>query len=72
MLSFERLCNKEKNFSRLTGVRLDEFREIIRKVRPKWTEIQMRKKVSGRNSKLKTLEDEVLLDTVVKLIYSKA
>ena len=69
MLSFERLSNKEKNFSRLTGVRLDEFREIIRKVRPKWTEIQKRKKVSGRSSKLKTLEDEVLLVLIYYRFY---
>ena len=69
MLSFDRLCNQKKNFSRLTGTKLDEFREIIHKVRPKWEEIQRKKKVSGRSSKLKTLEDEVLLVLIYYRFY---
>ena len=69
MLSFDRLCNEKKNFSRLTGVRLNEFHEIIRKVSPKWEEIQRKKKVSGRSSKLKTLEDEVLLVLIYYRFY---
>lgn len=69
MLSFDRLCNKKKNFSRLTGVRLDEFHEIIRKVRPKWEEIQRKKKVPGRSSKLKALEEEVLLVLIYYRFY---
>ena len=47
----------------------DKFREIIRKVRPKWKETQRRKKVSGRSSKLKTLEDEVLLVLIYYRFY---
>ena len=69
MLSFDRLCNQKKNFSRLIGTKLDEFREIISKVRPKWEEVQRRKKVSGRSSKLKTLEDEVLLVLIYYRFY---
>ena len=69
MLSFDRLCNQKKNFSRLTGTKLDEFCEIIRKVKPKWEEIQRRKKVSGRSSKLKTLEDKVLLVLIYYRFY---
>ena len=69
MLSFDKLCNQNKTFSRLTGVKLSEFREIICKVRPKWEEIQRKKKVSGRNSKLKTLEDEVLLVLIYYRFY---
>ena len=57
MLSFDKLCNQKKNFSRLTGAKFDEFREIIRKARPKWEEIQRRTKVPGRSSKLKTPPD---------------
>ena len=69
MLSFDRLCKQKKNFSRLTGVTVDEFREIVRKVTPKWEAFQKRKKVSGRCSKLKTLEDEVLLVLIYYRFY---
>jgi hypothetical protein len=61
MLSFVKLCNQNKKFSRLTGVKLEEFLEIVKKVRPLWEKFQKSKKVSGRSSKLKTLEDEVLM-----------
>ena len=61
MLSFDKLCNKSKVFARLTGIKLEQFHEIVRKVDPKWEKIQKKKKVSGRPSKLKTLADEVLL-----------
>lgn len=54
MLGFDRLCNQNKKFSRLTGVKLEEFREIVRKVRSKWNDFQ--KKFFGRNSKIKSLE----------------
>ena len=69
MLSFDRLCNQKKNFSRLTGVKLSEFREIVCKVSPKWKEIQKKKKIAGRTSKLKTLEDEVLLVLIYYRFY---
>ena len=61
MLSFVKLCNQNKKFSRLTGVKLEEFLEIVKKVRPLLEKFQKSKKVSGRSSKLKTLEDEVLM-----------
>ena len=38
-----------------------EIREIVRKVTPKWDAFQRKKKISGRCSKLKILEDKVLL-----------
>ncbi len=69
MLSFDRLCKQNKNFSRLTGVTVDEFREIVRKVTPKWEAFQKRKKLSGRCSKLKTLEDEILLVLIYYRFY---
>ena len=61
MVSFDKLCKQKKNFSRLTGVTVDEFWEIVRKMIPKWEAFQKKKKISGRCSKLKTLENEVLL-----------
>lgn len=69
MLSFDRLCKQKKNFSRLTGVTVEEFQEIVRKVAPKWEVFQKKKKVSGRCSKLKTLEDEVLLVLIYYRFY---
>ena len=69
MLSFDGLCNQSKKFSRLTGVKLEEFREIVRKVRPKWNAFQQKKKVAGRNSKIKSLEDEVLLVLIYYRFY---
>ena len=38
-----------------------EFLEIVKQVQPLWENFQNSKKVSGRSSKLKTLEDEVLM-----------
>ena len=58
MLSFDRLCNQSKKFSRLTGVKLEEFREIVRKVRPKWNAFQQKKKVAGRNRNSDSEADE--------------
>ena len=69
MLSFAKLCNQKKNFSRLSGVTLSDFLEIVRKVRPLWDKFVDSKKVSGRNSKIKSLEDEVLLVLVYYRFY---
>ncbi len=69
MLSFDRLCKQKENFSRLTGVTVEEFREIVRKVTPKWEAFQKKKKISGRASKLKTQEDEVLLVLIYYRFY---
>lgn len=69
MLSFDKLCQQKKNFSRLTGVTLDEFREVVRKVIPKWEAFQKKKKISGRYSKINTLEDEVLLVLIYYRFY---
>ena len=52
MLSFDKLCNQSKFFARLTGVKLEQFHEIVRKVNPRWERVQKKKKVSGRPSKI--------------------
>jgi hypothetical protein len=54
---------------RLTGVKVEEFREIVAIVRLEWDKLQSQKKVSGRNSHLKTLEDEVLLVLIYYRFY---
>ena len=69
MLSFDKLCNQKKNFSRLTGVKLSEFREIVCKVGPKREELGKHKKIAGRPSKLKMLEDEILLVLIYCRFY---
>ena len=69
MLSFDKLCNQNRNFSRLTGIKLEEFLEIVEKVRPLWEKFQRKKKVSGRYSKIKTLEDEVLMLLIYYRFY---
>jgi hypothetical protein len=60
-LSFSRICRHKRKFLRLTGVTLDQFLEIVRRIRPDWLRLQERKKSAGRNSHLASLEDEVLL-----------
>ena len=47
MLSFVKLCNQNKKFSRLTGVKLEEFLEIVKQVLPLLEKFQNSKKVSG-------------------------
>jgi hypothetical protein len=69
MLSFKKLCKQRVNFARLTGVKVEEFCEIVKKVRPDWDKLQRQKKVSGRNSHLKTLEDEILLVLIFYRFY---
>ena len=69
MLSFNKLCNQRVNFTRLTGVKVEEFREIVERVRPDWDTLQEKKKIFGRASRLKTLEDEVLLVLVYYRFY---
>jgi hypothetical protein len=75
MLSLDKLYNQKRNFTRLTGVKLEEFLKIVEKVRPGWEKLQQKKKVSGRNSHLKTLEDEMQIPVIGifrKKITSKA
>lgn len=69
MLSFEKLRNQSKCFSRLTGVELDDFNKIVAKVRPRWNKFLESKKVPGRTSKVKTLEDEVLMLLIYYRFY---
>ena len=69
MLSFVKLRNKAKTILRLTGVKSGEFLEIVKLVQPLWENFQNSKKVSGRSSKLKTLEDEVLMLLIYYRFY---
>jgi hypothetical protein len=65
MLSFEKLCNQRVSFTRSTDVKIEEFCEIVEKVRPEWNKLQQKKKIAGWNSHLKVLEDEILLSDLL-------
>ena len=69
MRIFDKLRKQKKNLARLTGVKPEEFREITRRVQPLWDNFQKSKKVAGRNSKLTTLEDELLLLLIYYRFY---
>ena len=65
-LNYERLAKKPTTFLRLTGTRLEEFKQITERVKPLWEqEIEAKKKQAGRPSPLATFEDKLL----VLLIY---
>ena len=61
MLSFNKLCKQKRVFLKITGVSLEDFYKIIERITPGWNKILQKKKAAGRNSKLKTLEDEILV-----------
>ena len=69
MLNFAKLCKQKKTFRRLTGVTLDVFNKIVNDVRQDWEKLQKQKKVSGRPSRLATLEDEILLAVIYYRFY---
>jgi hypothetical protein len=58
MISYKTLKKQTVNFERLTGGKLSSFKEIVEKSVPVGRRFKNPKKVSGRRSHLKTLEDE--------------
>jgi hypothetical protein len=69
MISREALEKQTVNFERLTGVKLNSSKEIVEKVCPSWEEVQKSKKVSGRKSHSRALEDEILLASIYCRFY---
>ena len=61
MIDFDILKRRKEIFARATGVKLEIFYEMIAKVRPFWDKLQRAKLCHGRNSNLKSLENEILL-----------
>jgi len=60
-LNIKQLRKKPKVFSYITGISVEEFDQIIEKVRPIWhKKIEKPKKVAGRSYGLKSLEGHVL------------
>ena len=61
-LTYKTLAGKPQIFLRLTGVSINNFQEIIKNITDEWEQkILLKKKCEGRTSKLKTLEDKVLV-----------
>ena len=59
-LNFFKLSKSPKNFLHLTGVKIEEFRELAERIKSDWGEIQESKKRDGRTAQLSTIEDQVL------------
>ncbi|QOD38184.1 transposase family protein [Candidatus Wolbachia massiliensis] len=56
-----RAINKHpRNFRDITGLKIEEFEKIVKKVRPEWEKLEKQKKRHGRTAKLPTLEDKML------------
>ena len=68
MITFKRLSQNEKIFSRMTGLSTNDFQALINLIKEDWEILEAKKKKSGRAQKIKTLEDKV----VCLLIYYRS
>lgn len=60
-LTYSILSCKPHIFLRLTGTKVSEFQDMVRRVKPLWeSEVEHRKKRHGRTGQLKTFEDKLL------------
>lgn len=59
-LTYQSISKHPVCFRSLTGVTLSEFIQIVDKVRPLYTGVEKLKKISGRPSGFKSLEDKIL------------
>ena len=48
-------------FFRITGIQVEDFQRIVNENRPTWNRLQKKKKCHGRNSKVATLEERLML-----------
>ena len=48
-------------FYRMTGIQVEDFQRIVNENRPAWNRLQKKKKCHGRNSKVATLEERLML-----------
>ena len=69
MIDFDILKRRKELFARVTGVKLEHFLQIIEQMRPEWDKLQASKQCHGRNSNLKTLENEVMLVLIYYRYY---
>lgn len=59
-LSYEKLSQTPVNFLQLVGLSVEQFKEVVKKVRPEWEKLEKQKQCEGRPSNLDTLADKVL------------
>ena len=69
MIDFKILKHRRETFARVTGLKLEDFNEIVAKIRPSWNKLQESKQCHGRNSNLKSLENEILLVLIYYRCY---
>ena len=69
MIDFKILKHRRETFARVTGLKLEDFNEIVAKIRPSWNKLQASKQCHGRNSNLKILENEILLVLIYYRCY---
>jgi hypothetical protein len=60
MITFKKLLQKPKTFERITGLKIANFLDLVELIREDWDIFEKNKKCSGRNYKIKTLEDKML------------
>ncbi len=69
-LNFSKLSKSPRNFLHLTGVSIEEFRELVERIKPDWELIKESKKCDGRTSQLSTIEDQVLCTLLYYRTYN--
>ena len=69
-LNFFKLSKSPKNFLHLTGVKIEEFRELVERIKSDWERIQESKKCDGRTAQLSTIEDQVLCTLLYYRTYN--
>lgn len=69
MIDFKVLKHRREIFARVTGVKLEDFYKIVAKIRPSWNKLQASKLCHGRNSNLKSLENEILMVLIYYRCY---
>lgn len=71
-LTYRMLATKPQILLRLTGVTVNSFQEIVKRISKEWEQkVLLKKKCEGRTSKLKTLEDKVLVLLMYYRTYLK-
>src|ERR1700733_11588462 len=58
-LTYQRLSKRPLSFIRMTGLTIQEFKELVNKIAPSYQQIEESKLCHGRNSRLVTLEDKL-------------
>ena len=58
---YKKLLSMPHVFFRMTGVKIEDFQRIVNENRPAWKRLQKKEKCHGRNSKVATLEERLML-----------